>query len=187
MIERLDRLLARPVSMRSLGVVRILVGAIAFVHLRPFIEDALDGRTYQDYFHHSYVSWYPELPEKGYAALLVLGGVAAIAMSIGLWSQISTKVTFGVVGYHLFISTTEMHNNRAYLFIVLGCLALAPCGRSLSVDSLWNKSRGKPLSDIAAGWPLWLLRFECSAVYAASGMSKLLDPDWFSGTVTWGG
>ncbi len=37
-----------------------------------------------------------------------------------------------------------------------------------------------------AGWPLWLLRFECSLVYAASGFSKLIDPDWFGGTVTWG-
>ncbi len=187
MIERLDRLLARPVSTRSLGLVRILVGAVAFVHLRPFIESALDGRTYQDYFHHSYVSWYPELPEKGYTALLVLGGVAAIAMCIGLWSHVATKVTFGVVAYHLFVSTTEMHNNRAYLFIILGLLALAPCGRSLSVDALLRKLRGKPPFDqIAPAWPLWLLRFECSAIYAASGMSKLLDPDWFSGKVSWG-
>ena len=37
----------------------------------------------------------------------------------------------------------------------------------------------------APAWPLWLLRFECAAVYGASGTSKLLDPDWFGGTVTW--
>ncbi|MGE0598843.1 MAG: HTTM domain-containing protein [Dehalococcoidia bacterium] len=187
MIERLDRLLARPVSMRSLGLVRILVGAIAFVHLRPFIEDALDGRTYQDYFHHSYISFYPELPEKWFTALLVVGGIAAVAMSIGLFSHIATKVTFGVIGYNLFVSTTEMHNNRAYLFIVLGLLALAPCGRALSVDALIRRLRGKaPFEPTSPGWPLWLLRFECASIYAASGTSKLLDPDWFSGTVTWG-
>ena len=46
--------------------------------------------------------------------------------------------------------------------------------------------RGRPPLPISApGWPLWLLRFEAATVYAASGMSKLLDPDWFSGTVTW--
>jgi len=32
---------------------------------------------------------------------------------------------------------------------------------------------------------LWLLRFEASTVYAASGLSKLLDRDWFDGTVAW--
>ena len=34
-------------------------------------------------------------------------------------------------------------------------------------------------------WPLWLLRFEASVVYGASGLSKLVDPDWIGGTVTW--
>ena len=46
-------------------------------------------------------------------------------------------------------------------------------------------SRATAAADVVAGWPLWLLRFEAATVYAASGLSKLLDPDWFSGTVTW--
>jgi uncharacterized membrane protein YphA (DoxX/SURF4 family) len=41
------------------------------------------------------------------------------------------------------------------------------------------------LDTSAPAWPLWLLRFECAAVYFASGTSKLLDPDWFGGTVSW--
>ena len=44
----------------------------------------------------------------------------------------------------------------------------------------------RPAADLRApAWPLWLLRFECAAVYGASGLSKLVDPDWFGGTVTW--
>ncbi len=187
MIERFDQFLGQRVSMRSLGIVRILVGMIALVHLRPFVTDALRGYTYQDYFHHAYATWYPDLPESAYAALLVIGSLAAVAMSIGLWSNVTTKVTFGVVAYNLFLSTTQMHNNRAYLVIVLALLAAAPCGRTLSVDSWLRRRRGQDGGDqTSAAWPLWLLRFECAAVYGASGMSKLLDPDWFSGTVTWG-
>lgn len=187
MIERFDRFLGQQVSMRSLAVVRILVGAITVLHLRPEVTDALHGRTYQDHFYHPYLGWYPELPEPLYAWLLVLGVVAAVAMSIGLWSSVSTKVTFGVVAYNLFLSTTQMHNNRAYLLIVLALLAMAPCGRALSLDVLLRKLRGlEPLEATGPAWTLWLLRFECATVYAASGMSKLLDPDWFGGTVTWG-
>ena len=45
---------------------------------------------------------------------------------------------------------------------------------------------GRPALDPSApAWPLWLLRFECAAIYGASGLSKLVDPDWFGGTVTW--
>ena len=70
--------------------------------------------------------------------------------------------------------------------IVLAVLAVAPCGRELSVDAWLRRRRGlPPLGTRAPAWPLWLLRFECAVVYGASGLSKLLDPDWFGGTVPW--
>jgi membrane protein implicated in regulation of membrane protease activity len=63
---------------------------------------------------------------------------------------------------------------------------VAPCGRELSVDAWIRRRRGRPALDRSApAWPLWLLRFECAAIYGASGLSKLLDSDWFGGTVTW--
>ena len=34
-------------------------------------------------------------------------------------------------------------------------------------------------------WPLWLLRAQVCLVYLASGISKLVDPDWFGGLVLW--
>jgi HTTM domain len=185
-IARLDQLLGRPVSMRSFALLRVLAGPIAVFHLRPFLSDAFHGHVYSDSFHEPYASWYPEAPRGLYVALLVLGGVAAIAMSIGFLTRMTTATTFAVVAYNLFLSTTHFHNNRAYLVIVLGLLAVAPCGRELSVDAWIRRRRGlPPLSLKSAGWPLWLLRFECAAVYAGSGVSKLVDPDWFGGTVTW--
>jgi hypothetical protein len=118
--------------------------------------------------------------------LLTLAAIAAVAMSLGLLTRVSTATTFAIVAYNLFLSTTHFHNNRAYLVIVLGVLTVAPCGRELSVDAWIRRRRGRPPLDLTApGWPLWLLRFECAAVYGASGLSKLLDPDWFGGTVTW--
>ena len=173
LMARLDELLGRVVSLRALEVLRVLVGPIVLLHLAPFLSDSLHGRTYQDVFHEPYASWYPELPEGGYIAFLWIGALAAVAMSLGALARlatltrIATTVTFSVVAYNLFLSTTHFHNNRAYLVIVLGILAVAPAAQA------------------GPGWPLWLLRFECAAVYGASGLSKLLDPDWFGGTVTW--
>jgi vitamin K-dependent gamma-carboxylase len=186
LVARLDELLGRPVSMRSLALLRVLAGPLVLLHLQPFLSDALDGRIYSDSFYEPYAAWYPELPEGAYVALLWLAVVAAVAMSLGILTRLATATTFAIVAYNLFLSTTHFHNNRAYLLIVLGALALAPCGRELSVDAWVRRRRGRPPLDLRApGWPLWLLRFECSAVYAASGLSKLLDPDWFGGTVTW--
>jgi HTTM domain len=185
-LGRLDELLGRRVSMRALALLRIMAGPIALAHLWPFVADARAGVIYRDAFYEPYAAWYPELPRPLYAGLLALGVVAAVAMSLGLLTRVATAATFGVVTYNLFLSTTHFHSNRAYLVIVLAALAVAPCGRELSVDAWLRARRGGPALDPRApAWPLWLLRFEAAAVYGASGLSKLVDGDWFGGTVTW--
>jgi uncharacterized membrane protein YphA (DoxX/SURF4 family) len=185
-IAAFDDLLGRAVSMRALALLRVLAGPVVLLHLRPFLSDSLDGRIYQDAFYEPYASWYPQLPAEIYIGLLWLAVSAAVAMALGFLSRLATATTFVIVAYNLFLSTTHFHNNRAYLVIVVGVLAVAPCGRELSVDAWLRRRRGRPALDSSApGWPLWLLRFECAAVYGASGLGKLLDPDWFGGTVTW--
>jgi uncharacterized membrane protein YphA (DoxX/SURF4 family) len=185
-LARFDELLGRPVSMRALALLRVLAGLVVLLHLEPFLADAWEGETYQDAFYEPYAAWYPELPEGVYIGLLWLAAVAAVAMSLGLLTRVATATTFAIVAYNVFLSTTHFHNNRAYLIIVLGLLAVAPCGRELSLDAWIRRRRGRPaLPASAPAWPLWLLRFECAAIYGASGLSKLVDPDWFGGTVTW--
>src|SRR4029078_4470939 len=102
-----------------------------------------------------------------YIAVLWLGAAAAVAMTLGILSRVATGTALAGVAYKLVLSTTHLHYNRASLVIVLGLLTLAAAA-----------PRGP-------AWPLWLLRFECAAIYGASGLSKLLDPDWFGGTVPW--
>jgi hypothetical protein len=166
-MARIDELLGREVSLRSLSVLRVLVGPIVVLHLWPFIDDARHGFLYRDTFHQPYWSWYPELPRALYVGLLVVGVVSAACMSLRVATKAASVATFVVVAYNLFLSTTHVHNNRAVLFIVLGVLAMAPA------------------SEAGPAWPLWLLRIELAGVYFGSGLSKLLDPDWFGGTVTW--
>jgi vitamin K-dependent gamma-carboxylase len=186
LVAAFDDLLGRAVSMRALALLRVLAGPVVLLHLEPFLADAWDGRTYREAFYEPYAAWYPELPDAAYVGVLSLAAVAAVAMSLGLLTRLATATTFAIVAYNLFLSTTHFHNNRAYLVIVLGVLAVAPCGRELSLDAWIRHRRGRPpLDPTAPAWPLWLLRFECGAIYAASGLSKLVDPDWFGGTVTW--
>jgi hypothetical protein len=167
-IAAFDELLGRRVSLRALQVLRVLAGPAVLLHLRPYLADSLDGRIYRDAFYEPYAAWYPEVPHGIYVGLLWLAAAAAVAMSLGLLTRVANVTCFAIVAYNLFLSTTHFHNNAAYLVIVLGLLAAAPTAAS------------------GPAWPLWLLRFECAAVYGASGLSKLLDPDWFGGAVTWG-
>jgi len=184
-LTRVDAALARPVSVRSISAVRMLVGGVALLHLVPIARGAFDGDTFHGRFRQPYVSWYPELDQRSYTIVLVVAVVAAAAMTAGVAARSATIATTLIVGYHLFLSTTHVHNNRAYLFGVLVVLSMSRCGNAFSIDAWRARRAERPLAPDAPAWPMWLLRLQCATVYGASGLSKLLDPDWFGGTVTW--
>lgn len=186
-LDGFDALLATPVSTRSLAVLRVAVGALAFVHLRSLTVEAFDGDTHHGRFHEPYVDAFAATPVGPYQTIMTLGTVAAAAMTIGLLTRVAAWATFGVVAFHLLISTTHVHNNRAYLVTILLLLAMSPTGRSWSADRWLAGRRARPpVRETTAAWSLWLIRFACATVYFASGFSKLIDPEWFGGTVTWG-
>jgi hypothetical protein len=173
-------------SIRAVAVLRIAIGPITLLHLRPFLDDAVDGVSYDDHFWEPFIAWLPQVPDRLWFAMLWVGAAAAVLMTIGLWTRVATATTFAVVAANLLLSQTHFRHNRAFLVIVLGAIALLPAGRALSVDAWWRRRRGRPLAtDVVALWPVWLLRVQVCLVYLASGISKLVDPDWFSGLVLW--
>jgi len=168
-------------SLRALVPLRLAVGPLVALHLRPFLEDAAAGRIYRDTFFQPYASWYPELPRSLYVLLLWATVAAAFLVSIGLATRAASILTAGGVAYNLFLSETHFHHNRAFLLVLLAGIALLPVGRWVSVDRVL---RGMPRPRAAPLWPLGLLRFEVAVAYWASGLSKLVDQDWWSGLVT---
>ena len=173
-------------SVRAVAVMRMAMGLITLLHLRPFLRDAAHGVSYTDHFWHPFIPWLPELPDRAWSALLWIGAAAAVLTTIGLWTRLATLTMFTVVAGNLLLSTTHFRHNRAFLVIVLGGLALLPTGRVLSIDA-WRRRRtsGSARSDVVALWPLGLLRVQVCLVYLASGFSKLIDPDWVGGLVLW--
>ena len=171
-------------SVRAIAVLRILLGPIAVLHLRTFLEQLNDGFIYSDRFYEPYASWYPEASQGLYEVLLLGAVVAAFTFSIGLLSRLSGTYLAGFIAYNLFLSTTFYQHNRAFLVILLIGVTLLHPGEALSVDSMIRRvsGRSRPARDVPL-WPLWLLRVEVASVYLASGISKLIDNDWWSGRV----
>jgi uncharacterized membrane protein YphA (DoxX/SURF4 family) len=173
-------------DIRALSVLRILIGPITIAHLWPFLQDARAGIYYDDHFWQPYLSGAPRLEGEIWAAMLWVGVVGALLMTVGLFTRLATATTLVVVAGNLLLSGTEFRHNRAFLTILLLGLALLPTGRARSVDAWWRRRRGLPaLPPVAPLWPLTLLRVQVSLVYFASGFSKLVDPDWLSGLVLW--
>ena len=60
------------VDVRALAVLRIAIGPVVLLHLRPFLTAARDGIIYSDRFTLPFWDWYPELPRTAYVILLWL-------------------------------------------------------------------------------------------------------------------
>ena len=84
-------------SVRAVAVMRIAIGPITLLHLRPFLRDAVAGVSYDDHFWQPFISWLPELPAGVWFALLWVGAAAAVLMTIGLWTRFATVTAFAVV------------------------------------------------------------------------------------------
>jgi uncharacterized membrane protein YphA (DoxX/SURF4 family) len=184
-LRRINDAIDEIVDYRALVPLRIAAGPLVVLHLRPFLELAADGITYRDRFWMPFMSWLPAVSGDVYIAMLWVAAVGGLLISIGLFTRVAAATTAVVVGYNLFVSQVHYHHNRTFLLVLLVGLAVVPVGRVFSLDALMARRRGTPLPPpTARRWPLMLLRFQVAAVYFASGFSKLVDPDWFGGTVT---
>jgi uncharacterized membrane protein YphA (DoxX/SURF4 family) len=181
----LDAVFDRPASIRSLALLRIVLGPVVVLHLWPFLADSLRGVTYRDRF---WVAWWdalPVVPGWVQVALVWTGAAAAVALSLGWRTRWVATITWLCVAGNLFLSQHHFRHNRAFLLFLLAAVALAESGRVLSLDARrWRRS-GVVVDDRATVWPLWLLRALAASVYLASGFSKLVDPDWSGGLVLW--
>jgi hypothetical protein len=152
---------------RAIVVLRRLLGPAVLLHLLPFVADLRDGIAVDDRYHQPWLGLSgPGWLQYAYVGLAFAGGVA---LTVGWrWRGVAWVTALGVGG-NLFLSETYFRHNRAFLLYLLLGVALGDPGRS----------------GVAPRWPLYLLRFEASAIYFASGFSKLVDRDWVGGTVLW--
>ncbi len=168
---------------RPLVVLRVAIGPLVLIHLMPFLERAAAGVIYRDRFWLPYADWYPHLPRELYVGVLWVAVGAGLFVSLGLLTRLAAWVCAASVAYNLFLSQTHFHHNRAFLLILLVGIAVLPVGASSSIDCLvrtpagLSRGRGRRLA-------LTVLRVEIALVYLASGVSKLIDADWWGGTVT---
>lgn len=175
----------RPGSVRAMAILRLVLGPAVLLHLWPFLTDAVAGETFRDHF---WVPWFPILatpPGWAQLGLVWVGAAAAIGMGLGWRTRWTSWLTTACVAGNLLLSQTHFRHNRAFLVVLLMTVALSDSGRVLSLDARRRRRRRRAQSDVTTIWPMWLLRVLASMVYLASGVSKLVDPDWVGGLVLW--
>lgn len=172
-----------PGKVRAFALLRILIGPIVIVHLWQFLEEAQPGRYFAEAFYVPVFESWPVLELAHYRLAIQFALGCSMAMSLGIATRVTSLLTFGLVTWNVLSNQLFFHHNRAFLIAILFGLALIPCGNVLSVDAWWARMRGRRLPTSTPLWRIVLLRVLACTPYLASGTSKLLDPDWWSGTV----
>ena len=103
--------------------------------------------------------------------------ISVILAALGLLSRLATLTAFvlGLYVLGLQFNYGYLHWAHAIVPIVMGVLALAPCGDALSLDALFRRvTTGK--TAVAGGqyhWPVQLVRLVFVTVFLAAGLAKL--------------
>ena len=185
---RVDDVFDRPASVRSLALLRLVLGPWCWSTCGRSWPRPSAGTTYDD-TSGSVVGLHARVPAGCRSGWCGPARSPPSASTLGWRTRFVAPLTWLCVAGNLFLSQHHFRHNRAFLLFLLAAVALADSGRVLSLDARRRRARtgaaGRPGRRPGTVWPLWLLRVLAASVYLASGISKLVDPDWSSGLVLW--
>ncbi|RYZ04569.1 MAG: hypothetical protein EOO73_23320 [Myxococcales bacterium] len=124
----------------------------------------------------------PLLPESlvpsatTYGVLLGFAMLGCVLSALGVLARPALLGAAAIGLYCFFCDRVQYHNNRYQLLLLSALVAMTPCDRSFLVGRAARVGPGPR-------WALRLVAAQVSLVYLASGLGKLLDPDWRGGTV----
>lgn len=163
----------------SLAAFRVALGAVlAWDGVQHLLSNEL-ARVYVDPpFHFSWpgLESIRPLSLPGMQALCAGLTACAISLALGLASRASALLLALGWGYLFALEQARYLNHVYLLLLVLGIMACAPSGATLS----WTVWRGRRRARSIPALPLLLLRTLTGMVYAFAALAKL-DGDWLSG------
>ena len=169
-----------PVDGASLGVFRILFGAMLIIEIcRYFAHGWIAAYYIIPKFHFTYYGfgWVKPWPGNGMYCHFGVMAVAALGVTLGAWYRASAILLFLTFTY-VFLLDQAQYLNHFYLICLLSFLMIfVPAHRTLSIDA---KRKPRLRSDDVPAWALWLLLAQLSIVYVYAGIAKL-NSDWIKG------
>ncbi len=188
-MERFGAMLGRPINGTSLALFRIFFGAVMFIKAIKYLEPR-KGISLKDFlyeettFNSTYpgFGWVKAFPEPFWTAFIVLMGLAALCVALGVFYR-AAAATLTLTYTYLFLTELAKYNNHYYLMCLFAfLLAVMPADRRFSISAWWKKRKGEELREGGAVpfWTVFLLRAQLFIVYFYGGLAKI-DADWLTG------
>ena len=121
-------------------------------------------------------------PEHAPVVAFSAAVAAYVLMSLGVGSQVTVPLAFAVSFMQLSWNRLPLSGAYQVHLSLLFCLAFAECGGVWSIDAWWRRRRGRVHEQLAAIWPLRLLRFQVCLIYFITGWWKLQNVHWRDGS-----
>ncbi|MBN9501791.1 MAG: hypothetical protein BGO01_06290 [Armatimonadetes bacterium 55-13] len=214
-IGHLDRYWFGKGSPTAMGVIRILVGGLAFANFlmlltdfdawfteRGYVPQALAVRKMPlmpstiSVFGHDFsvlnpvprISLLDGVTDTRITALVFgITILAAFFTMLGLWTRISTiLLAIGIVSIH-HRNGFIIHGGDGVLRVMSIYLAMAPCGLACSLDRVIGLWKGKIKGPPlnVSLWPQRLMAYNVALVYFTTFWHKMGGSLWRNGTATW--
>jgi hypothetical protein len=169
-----------PSAPHVLGLCRVFFFA-SFYLLYLVREDLRWYALFPDGFFqpHSFFVWLPFTSPSWDTldGLVTTFELSVILAALGLLTRMATAVSFvlGLYVIGLQFNYGYLHWAHAIVPLIMGVLALAPCGDALSLDALIWKYRRRQRANAGGQyhWPVQLVRVIFVSVFFAAGLSKL--------------
>jgi hypothetical protein len=159
------------VSGGSLAVVRIVFGVIGVVSMVRIVAYGWIDSLYvgpAQHFAYPGFAWVPAPSRAVMTILVIIVGVAAGAVAVGLWLRPALVVFLIGFGWIELIDVTTYLNHYWFLTLLGVVMLVAPTDAALVP--------GRPPRPVRRVW-IWILRGHLAMVYSFAGLAKL-HPDW---------
>jgi len=160
-----------PVDAASLGVVRIVVGAVGVLSAiriwgYGWVDSLYAGPSHR--FTYLGLGWVPQPSVAVAHGLVAVLAAASLALALGWHTRVASAALLVTFAWIELIDAVTYLNQYWFLTLVAALGIVVPWGRSLSLDA---RRSGGPVA-VAGGW-VWLLRFQVGVVYGFAGLAKL--------------
>jgi hypothetical protein len=182
----------------TIGVVRALVGTLAFVNFL-MLWTGFDAWFTERGFTPAWFAqrWGGGIPrldllagvtdERTTALVFWLGALAALLVAFGLASRAASVVLFVVVVSLHHRTPDILHSGDTLLRQLCFLVMVAPSGAAFSLDRLIARRRGlaPAVPPPVSLWPQRLVQFQVAVVYFTTLWHKMTGTTWRDGTATW--
>lgn len=167
------KFLSKPVNPISLGLFRILFGALLLVQLsrlQSYVVETLPNSLF--FLKYPGLEWVSMISPESMQLVFIAGYILILLFTLGLYSRIMAGLLLPIWGYIFFVDAGHYNNHYYLVLLLLILFTLTNADAALTL-------RKKAIKPTIPNWQPFIFQFQIVVVYFFGGIAKL-NADWLN-------